>query len=138
MAKRISTKQSEHDAAVKAASQIYRQDGKTVSINPGSEQNESWSGRYIDVIAKDSSASSTAWVTEVETEDSISEAEAREQWVDYDNVYTQAWHLAVPVGTENDAKELIGRYGIKHCRIITWRRNNDGTHTFWGLPGISG
>ena len=132
---RITTNQSTHDDAVRAAASIYRKKGRTVSINPDGEKNESWSGYYIDVIAKRSNSATSAWVIEIETEDSVSEAEAEKQWVDYDKAYTQAWYLAVPVEEKENAKGLLRQFGIQHCTVVTWQQNNDDTHTFWGLPG---
>ena len=136
MAVRQVNKQSEHDAAVWAAKQIYEDKGKYVWINPGSEKNKVWSGRYIDVIAAESLDATSAWVIEVETTDSVSDSEARDQWRDYDKAYQQRWFLAVPIGSKETAEQLIRKYGVLHCRVITWARDAKGLHTFWGLPGL--
>lgn len=136
MATRKSDRQSEHDAAVSSAGQIYKDKGKHVWLNPGGEKNKSWNGRYIDVIAVDSSTADKALVIEVATADSVSETEAKEQWKDYDQVYTQKWYLAVPVDTKEKAKELLQKHNISHCNVITWQRNTNGTHSFWDLPGL--
>ena len=133
---RQSTKQSEHDAAVSAAKQIYEDKGQYVWINLGSQKKKAWNGRYIDVIAAESLDATSAWVIEVETVDSVSDSEARDQWQDYDNVYQKRWYLAVPTGSKEKAQELITRYRISHCRVITWARAANGLHTFWGLPGL--
>ena len=74
---------------------------------------------------------------EIETEDSVSENEAKSQWKDYDNVYTKRWYLAVPAALEQTAKTLIQKNAISHCTVLTWQRNTNGTYTFWGLPGLS-
>jgi len=137
MATRALSQQSEHDAAISAAGQIYIEKGKHVWLNPNGEKNKSWNGRYIDVIAADSSTADKAWVIEVESADSVSETEAKEQWEDYDQVYTPKWYLAVPVDTEEKAKGLLQKHHIAHCNVITWQQNANGTHTFWGLPGLS-
>ena len=105
-------------------------------INPGSEKNKAWNGRYIDVIAAESADATSAWVIEVETAGSVSDSEARDQWKDYDKVYQQRWHLAVPTGSKKAAEQLINKHGISHCKVITWARNTKGLHTFWGLPGL--
>ncbi len=136
MAVRQVNKQSEHDAAVWAAKQIYEYKGKYVWINPGSEKNKAWSGRYIDVIAAESLDATSAWVIEVETADSVSDSEARDQWRDYDNAYQQRWFLAVPTGSKEAAEQLIKKHDISHCTVITWARDANGLHTFWGLPGL--
>lgn len=134
MANRITTRQSEHDNAVRAAARIYRKKGRVVSINPDGEQNEDFNGYYIDVIARESNSDTSAWLTEIETEDSVNETEAKGQWTDYDEAY-KAWHLAVPVSVKEKAETLLKKFGIKHCTIITWKLDSDGSHTFWGLPG---
>ncbi len=135
MAYRTQTKQSEHDAAVEAARQIYQDHGKHAWTNPGSEKNKAWGGRYIDVIAVEKVSDTSAWVIEVETADSVSDSEAQGQWKDYDSVF-EHWHLAVPTEAEAAAENLLRKHGISHCTVITWRRNSNGTHTFWGLPGV--
>ena len=137
MATRTVGAQSAHDAAVSAAGQIYQQRGRSSWLNPDGEKNKSWSGRYIDVIVPANTEQTSAWVIEVETEDSVSDAEAREQWRDYDQAYQQRWHLAVPAGSADKARGLLTGNGIQHCTVITWARNADGTHTFWGLPGLN-
>jgi hypothetical protein len=136
MATRTSQGQSEHDAAVRAARQIYSDRGKHAWINPGSEKNKSWSGRYIDVIAVNEPNADRAWVIEVETADSVNDDEAKGQWKDYATAYT-AWYLAVPQHSKDQAESLLARHAISHCTVVTWRRNPNGTHTFWGLPGLS-
>lgn len=134
MATRTSQRQSEHDAAVGAAQDIYSAKGIQVWINPGGQKNKAWASRYIDVIALTKSDPSRAWVIEVETSDSVSDAEAKGQWKDYDTVYS-SWYLAVPRASKTEAETLLQKHSIAHCTIITWQRNSDGTHTFWGLPG---
>jgi hypothetical protein len=128
--------QSEHDDAVRAARDIYRDHGKHVWIDPDGERNMSWSGLYMDVIAANQPNPTVAWVVEVETADSVTDSEATDQWSAYDQAYT-AWYLAVPVESEQDALTLLITHGIQHCTVVTWRRNPNGLHTFWGLPGLS-
>ena len=130
------TNQPKHDAAVSAAKQIYDKKGKFVWTNPGSQKNKSWSGRYIDVITAESPEATSAWVIEVETDGSVSDSEARNQWQDYDKAYQNRWYLAVPTALKGKAEQLIKEYSISHCRVITWTRNANGLHTFWGLPGL--
>ncbi len=137
MGSRTQEKQSKHDEAVQAAGQIYRQKGKHAWLNPGGEKNKEWCERYVDVIAVHNRLSISAWVIEIETEDSVSENEARSQWKDYDGVYSQQWYLAVPVPSKATANTLIQKHAITHCTVLTWQRNTDGTYTFWGLPGLN-
>ena len=134
---RITAKQSAHDAAVAAVRNIYERKGKYVWTNPGSKKNKAWNGHYIDVIVANSSAAKEAWVIEIETDDSVTDSEARGQWKSYDATYQVRWFLAVPTGAETSARQLVGKHGISHCTVITWARNADGSHSFWGLPGLN-
>ncbi|MBC8507268.1 MAG: MmcB family DNA repair protein [Anaerolineales bacterium] len=136
MSNRIYNKQSEHDGAVRAAGQIYRKHGKHAWINPNGEKNKSWSGRYIDVIAGENQQATSAWVIEIETDDSVNDTEARSQWKDYSEAYSQRWYLAVPSSSKTKAEQLLQKHGITNCTVITWASNQNGTHTFWGLPGL--
>ncbi len=60
MQRRTST-QTSHDAAVKAEANIYREKGKHVWIDPGSEKNELRAGKFIDMITVDNPRSDRAW-----------------------------------------------------------------------------
>jgi hypothetical protein len=136
MANRIYNKQSEHDGAVRAAGQIYRDHGKHAWINPDGEKNKDWGGRYIDIIAAANQQATSAWVIEVETDDSVNDTEAGLQWEDYSKVYSQRWYLAVPSSSKAEAERLLKKHGITNCTVITWTRNQNGTYTFWGIPGL--
>lgn len=67
MAHRRAHKQSEHDPAVAAAAQIYREHAKHAWTNPDGEKNKTWAGYYIDVIAVSNQNDDRAWVIEIET-----------------------------------------------------------------------
>ena len=128
------TRQSVHDTVVQTAGIICKQKGRVVCINPGSEQNCQWGGRYIDVIVKATPTADKAWVIEVETAGSVNDQEAKNQWVDYDRVYQQRWYLAVPKESEVVARGLLIRYGIQHCTVITWWFDQQGHVVFSWLP----
>ena len=135
MAQRPYNSQSLHDSAVYAAQNIYQQYGMHAWVNPGSEKNHPWNGRYIDVIATVNQAADRAWVIEVETADSVSQTEAACQWVDYSSVYS-TWYLAVPITETEKARQLLSRNGIQNCIVISWEVNTNGTITYRGLPGL--
>jgi len=127
--------QSEHDDVVRGLASIYQTKSFPTWANPDGEKNQSFSNRYPDVIVK-VKTDDTYYLFEVETADSVVQAEAEGQWADYDSVWTQCWYLAVPKEQADEARRLLGQNGIKHCTLVTWRRNADNTHTFWGLPGL--
>ncbi|PKN62609.1 MAG: hypothetical protein CVU57_23460 [Deltaproteobacteria bacterium HGW-Deltaproteobacteria-15] len=135
MSQRPVSGQSHHDDAVLAAGEIYRDHGKHAWVNPNGEKNKSWSGRYIDVIAVQNTSADKAWVIEIETDDSVADSEAKDQWKDYADAYSR-WYLAVPLTSEDQARRLLSKHDISNCSLITWRRNPNGIHTFWNLPGL--
>lgn len=137
MIKRNFSQQSEHDAVISSVKQIYLEHGKFAWINPDGEKKQPWNGLYIDVIAVENEKDTKAWVIEIETDDSVNENEAMEQWLNYDKTYTTQWHLAVPSNYETEAKRLLQMHNIEHCKVITWVRNQNGNYSFWGLPGLS-
>ena len=135
MGSRTDKDQSDHDGAIRAAKSIYADHSIRVWINPDGEQNKSWDGKYIDIIVPTASDKHMAWVVELETIATITDQEAREQWKSYDDVYS-FWHLAVPRGSEDKAKELLNKYHISNYTMIQWRKEGDGTYTFWDLPRL--
>lgn len=134
MAGRSATQESPHDDAVRGLESIYIEKGFTTWSNPGAEKNKEFNERYPDVIVQTTGGG--YYLFEVETADSVTQAEAESQWVDYDSVWTSAWYLAVPSGQKSEAASLLAENSIKHCTIVTWRKDENGTHTFWGLPGL--
>lgn len=137
MAFRIAASQSAHDEAVRAAGEIYRDRGRHVWLNPDGEKNKEWGGFFADVIAAATPGSDPTWVVEVETEDSVSASEAKSQWAKYGDAYP-SWCLAVPISQEETARRLIREHGVEHCTVILWEKAPTGSHTFWGLPGLTG
>ena len=135
MASRKTTKASEHDAVVRAIKRVYEREGIQAYINPGSQQEKSWGGYYIDVIAVESADERRAWVIEVETDDSISDGEARDQWKRYDDKYDH-WFLAVPSASRDEAERLCTEYGISNCTVIAWVHNPGDKFYFRKLPGL--
>lgn len=113
------------------AKNIYEQNDKHATINPGSQKNEAFKGHYIDVIARKSASSNSDWLIEVETEDSVFESEAKDQWKAYDDTYG-VWYLAVPVDQETDTQSLLESYSTSNCTIISWKKKEVGTHAYRG------
>lgn len=136
MSSRTYRDQSEHDVAVGAIKSIYADNGVRIWINPNSRKNKSWSGEYIDVIVPVASNNNRAWVIEVETSSSITDQEARDQWSNYDDVYS-SWHLAVPTGYMDKTRDLLNKHNLSNYSLIKWKKNKDGSHTFWDLPRLN-
>lgn len=135
MAFRTVTQQSEHDQAVRGLASIYQSNSLPVWTNQDGEKNRAFGDRYPDVIVK-AKTNDRYYLFEVETADSVTQAEAERQWADYDSVWTQCWYLVVPVEKTKEAKRLLSVNSITHCSLVTWQRNTNNTHSFWGLPGL--
>jgi len=134
MAWRMESVQSVHDARVRGLMGIYTGKGYTAWCNPDGEKNKALNNRYPDVIVKMKNEDSY-YVFEVETDDSVTQAEAEGQWKDYSGAF-QHWYLAVPAGQEETAQELLADNGITNCTVVTWKANEEGGYTFYGLPGV--
>lgn len=132
----MAEKLSIHDQVVYAAKNEYETHGKNVWINPNSEKNKTWNDQYIDVIATENEEPNKAWVIEIETEESVSQTEAENQWIKYDNAFTY-WHLSVPTKSKLEADKLIKANKIEHCEVITWESGTEGKYTFSKLPGLT-
>ncbi len=136
MANRQTGVQSLHDKAVYTARGLYVEAGKKVWINPGSQQNKTWGGYYIDVIVASDSTEKRAWITEIETEDSVSMSEAQSQWKAYGKKYSN-WNLAVPIGLVAKARQLLKGQGVSNCTVHGWGLKSDGTIHYLSLPGLN-
>ncbi|MBI5443841.1 MAG: hypothetical protein HY900_21855 [Deltaproteobacteria bacterium] len=137
MANRTGRAQSTHDGVIAAAGEIYRRANKAVWLNPGSEKNKPWSGQYIDIIvAANRNRHDAVWVIEVETDDSVSELEAKDEWTGYATAFSN-WCLAVQEGSEEKARALLDELQISNCAVITWQNTADGKYAFSGLPGLT-
>ena len=129
--------QSTHDDVVRAAESFYEERYKTVYINPGGQKNFTSGDIYFDVIVvgKESEGKEFAkYVIEIETEDSVTESEAERQWVKYDKGYNGRWYLAVPPEMEERAKELVDKFKIQYCKVVVWRKKNDGGYDVSDFP----
>jgi hypothetical protein len=135
MPTRAPVHQALHDSVIHAAADLYRQRGRNVGTNPGTEKNQSWAGRYIDLIANEPGTPERAWLVEFETDDSVTLDEAQEQWADYDRAFNR-WYLAVPALSREFARILLEVKQASRCTLIVWRKQDDGTFTFDDLPGL--
>jgi hypothetical protein len=110
--KRTFAKQSVHDHIVRL---VARQWAKPLSyyitINPGAEKNiAAGRGQYPDLVGWKVAAGKKIlqWVAEVETEESVTEAEARTQWRSYAGLGVP-FYLIVPKGYRTPAQVCARR-----------------------------
>jgi hypothetical protein len=135
MAHRTPSDQREHDRVVLAAQEFYRASGKYCWVNPGTNNNVPCGRYYIDIIASDNPSGENSWLVEVETDDSVSEVEAKEQWKSYAAEYP-GWVLAVPQHSAPEAKRLLTKHGISNCMVARWQKKSDGGYLFQQMPGV--
>lgn len=113
---RSEARQPVHDHVVEL---VARQWANTlrfnIATNQGSEKNR-WAGshqNYPDLVGwvRDGAQDRLVWVAEVETEDTVSEAEARGQWREY-AALPVPFYLIVPKGYAATARQLVAKVGI--------------------------
>ena len=130
MRSRVRTAQSRHDQVIEAvASAQKKHDPYT---NPGQEHN--WSIRvdgeevYPDVLLCNPGTKTVAHLIEVETEDSVNDAEAV-QWATYSRGPGTFW-LMVPHHKLAEAQRICRRYGIA-ALFGRWWINNGRIQFQW-------
>jgi hypothetical protein len=127
---RSGPKQGVHDRVIGLLAQRWSKRGEfTIATNPGSEKNR-WAGsdqNYPDLVAwvRDGSRDKVVWIAEVETEESVTEVEARAQWRDYNRIGTR-FYLVVPAGYGATARQLAARVGITLDGVYEYRVVNGG------------
>jgi len=117
MAKRPTHERTEHDAAL---GQIAKTDfgghDRTVHTNPGSEENFPVDDAYPDIVEVHTPTSLISAIAEVETQSSVNELEAKEQW-EKDAALGTRFYLYVPDTSCVAAKALCEKYGIHPAGI---------------------
>jgi regulator of sigma D len=113
MVQREKPKQEEHDKVIDALSTQYKKVYPKVYTNPNGEKNTSIKEHpdiYPDVLVANEE-NTLQFIEEVETEDSVTEAHAKEQWIPYSNVRT-TFYPRVPFGSQDDARKILARLKI--------------------------
>jgi hypothetical protein len=119
--------QREHDTAVMWLAAQWADAAKySIATNPNGEKNfPSSPGMYPDIVAWVSHGVATVvyWIVEVETADTVTEAEARDEWLAYAGARTPLW-LAVPAGCGVSARSLAKRVGASVNRVFEYQLGN--------------
>lgn len=124
MAKRITEAQTKHDRVIALLVQKWSDPGKyNITTNPGSEKNR-WVGsdaNYPDIVAwrRVGSQDTCVWFAEVETEDSVSESHAKDQWAKYDSL-PGPFYLVVPAGLGATARQIARRAALTIDAFFEW------------------
>lgn len=145
MAIRNPLNQSIHDKVVRASVNTYSElvnQGHKVAINPGSEKNQwvSSDKLYPDLIvwkpdANDSTTGTAIIIEEIETEESVTEAEA-DQWDRYGKLQISNFRLIVPVSQAAQALEIVQRRKIRVTEIWHYSVQGDKIYfnKYFALP----
>ncbi|MEM3629256.1 MAG: hypothetical protein QXE06_07815 [Candidatus Bathyarchaeia archaeon] len=106
-------RQDEHDNVVEYLATIYRNQYPKVYTNPDGQKNTNIKGHedvYPDILVADEQ-NILIFIEEVETEDTVTEEHAKEQWIPYSKVRT-TFYLRVPFGSQNTARNILAKLGI--------------------------
>ena len=74
---------------------------------------------YPDIVVVDS-GNVARMVAEVETADTVTEAEGRREWKAFAEV-CETFYLYVPAGYSKEAKRICAKLGVRVTGIRTWR-----------------
>jgi len=115
--------QNEHDKVIEYLANIYRNQYPKVYTNPDGEKNmgiKGHEGIYPDILVANEQ-NILEFIEEVETEDTVTEEHAKEQWVPYSKVRT-TFYLRVPFGSQDIARSILTKLNINaivKCYSIT-------------------
>jgi len=123
MVQREKLKQGEHDKVIEYLENTYRKQYPKVYTNPNGEKKMNIKGHedlYPDVLVVNEQ-NILQFIEEVETEDSVTEEHAKEQWIPYSKVNT-SFYLRVPLGSQVNARKILADLKITatvRCYSIT-------------------
>ena len=80
---RTATEQPSHDQIIQRTVLVYLMQGFDVVSNPGQGKNFTLDGRYPDVLAFDKGSHALEILAEVETDSTVEQGHAQEQWVPF-------------------------------------------------------
>lgn len=123
MANRVSNQQINHDKVLEAACQYLDKSKYDVYSNPGSMKNTQVGNYWPDIIVTKKRDNNVLFIIEVETPDSVTDNEAKNQWKDYSELGS-TFYLLVPYESRNDA-ELLCRANKIKARFGTYSYNNN-------------
>ncbi|MCX7698001.1 MAG: hypothetical protein N2114_00845 [Candidatus Goldbacteria bacterium] len=119
MSSRTPQNQRLHDTLIETLKSVYlnKKDADEVFINPGDAKNTNVKGLYPDVIVK--SRSKGVIIFEIETEDTINEAETL-QWKQFFEAFG-SFYLLIPDYTEQNTKNLLIKSGLTKISMVTYK-----------------
>jgi hypothetical protein len=121
MAFRQHLSQNEHDSVIQAAYNNLDKINHRVYTNPNQQKNTNINGHYPDLIITPINDNTVKFTIEVETADSVNNAEVH-QWRTYSQL-GGTFYLLVPYASKNLAELLCRQNNIK-ARFGTYRIQN--------------
>lgn len=117
--------QSLHDRVILTAKNYLNQTDFDIYLNPGSQKNAGINDNYPDIVLTTKGTNTVQFVIEVETSDSITLAEATNQWKKYATEINASFYLLVPFNYHAIASNLCRQIGIS-ARFGTYQVDNFG------------
>ncbi len=114
-----------HDLVIYQTINILDNSNFDIYINPGKQKNTKVANHYPDIIITKKGERTVEFIIEVETSDSVTLAEAKDQWKVYATEIKASFYLLVPLGRKNDAARLCKQIGIS-ARFGTYQMQNNG------------
>lgn len=118
-----------HDEVIHKIVGHLNQRDYDVYINPGQEKNAGINGNYPDVVMTKKNERIVKFIMEIETEESVTENEASQQWKRYADEIKASFYIVVPNGLVSRAKEYCVKYNI-NARFASFTMNPNGDLTF--------
>ena len=129
MAERMIEMSGLHDKVIREIKDVLNQKSFDVYLNPGQEKNAGIMDNYPDVIMTEKGTTTVKFILEVETEDSVTKAEASTQWKKYSDEIKATFYIVVPQHMLMKAKNLCQQEGV-NARFATYVVMNDGKLNF--------
>lgn len=128
MAQRNNINQGLHDRVINELPGVLNQIDYDIYTNPGQKKNVGIGENYPDIIMTDKDQLNVKFILEVETEESVTQDEAINQWKRYAEEINATFYIVVPNNSLIKAQELCKRNDI-NARFATFTLTND-TITF--------
>ena len=117
-----------HDRVIQAAASRLDSTNYDVYTNPGSYKNISIGDNYPDIVLTRKGELTVQFIIEVETADSITQAEASQQWRKYATEIKASFYILVPLHSKQLAVTLCKQIGIS-ARFGTYSLDHYGNVT---------
>ena len=112
MSNRSSKEQLLHDQVIQYIETHLNRQKYNILTNPGTSKDWSIGGEFPDVIVNPKETSEVLFIIEVETNETVSPEEARNQWKAYSEL-PGIFYIIVPRQSINLAKQIIAGQGIE-------------------------